>query len=126
MLLEAEKLRLQEELEESSRELQKHMKEVQSLQARLKDAVTLDEHCNIAGKLRRYYILFNHTSFSLKLKLIHSVFCCKGRDCCSKTNIEQFVLVENVAAMAVHLVLSNRLARSSVQFIIRFSQGLPD
>ncbi|KAM4597370.1 centrosomal protein of 89 kDa [Fundulus diaphanus] len=53
MMLEGEKERLQEDLEESSRQLQKHMKEVQLLQARLKDAVTWDEHCSIAGKLRR-------------------------------------------------------------------------
>uniref|UniRef100_A0A3Q1F7Q5 Centrosomal protein 89 n=1 Tax=Acanthochromis polyacanthus TaxID=80966 RepID=A0A3Q1F7Q5_9TELE len=53
MLLEVEKQRLQEELEESSRVMHKNAKEVQVLQARLKDAVTWDEHCNIAGKLRR-------------------------------------------------------------------------
>uniref|UniRef100_A0A3Q3LRG4 Centrosomal protein 89 n=1 Tax=Mastacembelus armatus TaxID=205130 RepID=A0A3Q3LRG4_9TELE len=53
MLLEAEKQNMQEDLEESRRELQKNMREVQILQARLKDAVTWDEHCNIAGKLRR-------------------------------------------------------------------------
>lgn len=60
MFLEAEKQHLQEELEESKREMQKNMKEVQVLQARLKDAVTWDEHCSIAGKLRRcdYIILF--------------------------------------------------------------------
>uniref|UniRef100_A0A4W6G0V7 Centrosomal protein 89 n=1 Tax=Lates calcarifer TaxID=8187 RepID=A0A4W6G0V7_LATCA len=53
MLLEAEKQRLQEDLEESRREVQKNMREVQVLQACLKDAITWDEHCNIAGKLRR-------------------------------------------------------------------------
>ncbi|XP_070691206.1 centrosomal protein of 89 kDa [Pempheris klunzingeri] len=53
MLLEAEKQRLQEDLEESSREVQKNTREVQVLQAHLKDTVTWDEHCNIAGKLRR-------------------------------------------------------------------------
>ncbi|XP_013873438.1 centrosomal protein of 89 kDa [Austrofundulus limnaeus] len=53
MLLEAEKQRLQEELEESRREVQRHVKEVQVLQARLKDAVTWDEHCSLTGKLRR-------------------------------------------------------------------------
>ncbi|XP_075934202.1 centrosomal protein of 89 kDa [Anarhichas minor] len=53
MLLEAEKQHLQEDLEESRRELQKNGRDVQVLQARLKDAVTWDEHCNIAGKLRR-------------------------------------------------------------------------
>lgn len=53
MLLEAEKQRLEEDLEESRRELQKNIREVQVLQARLKDAITWDEHCNIAGKLRR-------------------------------------------------------------------------
>ncbi|XP_030581559.1 centrosomal protein of 89 kDa [Archocentrus centrarchus] len=53
MLLEVENKRLQEDLEESRREVQKNMKELQVLQARLKDAVTWDEHCSIAGKLRR-------------------------------------------------------------------------
>ncbi|XP_041841899.1 centrosomal protein of 89 kDa isoform X2 [Melanotaenia boesemani] len=53
MLLEAEKHRLQEDLEESRREVPKHVKEVQLLQTRLKDAITWDEHCEIAGKLRR-------------------------------------------------------------------------
>ncbi|XP_008296140.1 centrosomal protein of 89 kDa [Stegastes partitus] len=53
MLLEVEKQRLLEELEESRREMRKHTKEVEVVQARLKDAVTWDEHCNIAGKLRR-------------------------------------------------------------------------
>uniref|UniRef100_A0A8C2ZRN8 Centrosomal protein 89 n=1 Tax=Cyclopterus lumpus TaxID=8103 RepID=A0A8C2ZRN8_CYCLU len=53
MLSEAENQRLQEDQEESRRELQKKGREVQVLQARLKDAVTWDEHCNIAGKLRR-------------------------------------------------------------------------
>ncbi|KAM9764567.1 centrosomal protein of 89 kDa isoform 2-T2 [Menidia menidia] len=52
MLLEAEKQHLQEELEESRREVQRHVKEVQLLRARLKDAVTWDEHCSIAGELR--------------------------------------------------------------------------
>ncbi|XP_049458276.1 centrosomal protein of 89 kDa isoform X1 [Epinephelus fuscoguttatus] len=53
MLLEAEKQRLQEDLEESRREVQKNEKEVQVLQACLKDAITWEEHCNITGKLRR-------------------------------------------------------------------------
>ncbi|TNN68337.1 Centrosomal protein [Liparis tanakae] len=53
MLLEAENQRLQEVQEESRKELQKKGREAQVLQARLKDAVTWDEHCNIAGKLRR-------------------------------------------------------------------------
>ncbi|KAK2853475.1 hypothetical protein Q5P01_006136 [Channa striata] len=53
MLLEVEKQRFQEDLEESRREVQKNMREVQVLQGRLKDAVTWDEHCSIAGKLRR-------------------------------------------------------------------------
>ncbi|XP_024151349.1 centrosomal protein of 89 kDa isoform X4 [Oryzias melastigma] len=53
MLLEAEKQRLEEELQESRREAQKQAKEVQALQKCLKDAVTWDEHCHIAGKLRR-------------------------------------------------------------------------
>ncbi|XP_043951620.1 centrosomal protein of 89 kDa isoform X2 [Gambusia affinis] len=53
MMLEEEKERLQEDLEGSRRDLQKRTKEVELLQARLKDAVTWDEHCSIAGKLRR-------------------------------------------------------------------------
>ncbi|XP_062246109.1 centrosomal protein of 89 kDa [Platichthys flesus] len=52
MMLEAENQRSQEELEESRREVQKNTRQVQVLQARLKDAVTWDEHCSIAGKLR--------------------------------------------------------------------------
>ncbi|CAB1445394.1 unnamed protein product, partial [Pleuronectes platessa] len=52
MMLEAENQRSQEELEESRREAQKNTRQVQVLQARLKDAVTWDEHCSIAGKLR--------------------------------------------------------------------------
>lgn len=55
MMLEEEKERLQEDLEESRQNVQKHMKEAQLLQARLKDVVTWDEHCSIAGKLRRYF-----------------------------------------------------------------------
>ncbi|XP_017159662.1 centrosomal protein of 89 kDa isoform X3 [Poecilia reticulata] len=53
MMLEEEKERLQEDLEGSRRDLQKRMQEVELLQARLKDVVTWDEHCSIAGKLRR-------------------------------------------------------------------------
>ncbi|XP_055363359.1 centrosomal protein of 89 kDa isoform X3 [Betta splendens] len=53
ILLEEEKQHLQEDLEESRREVQKNMREIQVLQARLKDAVTWDEHCCITGKLRR-------------------------------------------------------------------------
>ncbi|KAM3877095.1 centrosomal protein of 89 kDa [Diretmus argenteus] len=53
MLMEAEKQRLQEELEESQREVQKSRREVQGLQARLQDAVTFAEHCNIVARLRR-------------------------------------------------------------------------
>ncbi|XP_034535634.1 centrosomal protein of 89 kDa isoform X2 [Notolabrus celidotus] len=53
MLLEAEKQHLLQDLEESRRELQKNVREVEVLQARLKDSVTWDEHCNIAGRLRR-------------------------------------------------------------------------
>ncbi|CAJ1048484.1 LOW QUALITY PROTEIN: multidrug resistance-associated protein 9-like [Xyrichtys novacula] len=53
MLLEAEKQHLQQDLNESRKELQKNVREVQVLQARLKDSVTWDEHCNITGKLRR-------------------------------------------------------------------------
>ncbi|XP_023187443.1 centrosomal protein of 89 kDa isoform X3 [Xiphophorus maculatus] len=53
MMLEEEKERLQEDLEGSRRGLQKRTKEAELLQARLKDVVTWDEHCSIAGKLRR-------------------------------------------------------------------------
>ncbi|XP_078140421.1 centrosomal protein of 89 kDa [Centroberyx gerrardi] len=60
MLLEVEKQHLQEELDErrrevqeNRREVQENMREVQALQARLKDAVTWDEHCDIVSKLRR-------------------------------------------------------------------------
>ncbi|XP_060898309.1 centrosomal protein of 89 kDa isoform X1 [Labrus mixtus] len=53
MLLEAEKQSLQKDLEESRRELERNVREVQVLKARLEDSVTWDEHCNIAGKLRR-------------------------------------------------------------------------
>uniref|UniRef100_A0A3Q4GJ88 Centrosomal protein 89 n=1 Tax=Neolamprologus brichardi TaxID=32507 RepID=A0A3Q4GJ88_NEOBR len=53
MLLEVENQRLEGDLEESRRELQKNKRDLQVLQARLKDAVTWDEHCSIAGKLRR-------------------------------------------------------------------------
>uniref|UniRef100_A0A8D3C8T9 Centrosomal protein 89 n=1 Tax=Scophthalmus maximus TaxID=52904 RepID=A0A8D3C8T9_SCOMX len=55
MLLEAENQRLQEDLEESRREAQKNTRQIQDLQARLKNAITWDEHCNIAGKLRGYH-----------------------------------------------------------------------
>uniref|UniRef100_A0A3Q3WYG7 Uncharacterized protein n=1 Tax=Mola mola TaxID=94237 RepID=A0A3Q3WYG7_MOLML len=53
MLLEAEKNSLQEDLDVSREEAQKNMREIQALQARLKDDVTFDEHFNITGKLRR-------------------------------------------------------------------------
>lgn len=59
MLLEAEKQRLQEDLEDSRREAEKNMREVQVLQDCLKDAVTWEEHCSISVKLRRYSTLFN-------------------------------------------------------------------
>lgn len=72
MLLEVEKQHMQEDLEESRREVQKNMREVQVLQARLKDAITWDEHCNIAGNLRRYRynVLFCQVFLSLKDELI--------------------------------------------------------
>lgn len=66
MLLEVENQRLEGDLEESRREVQKNKKELQVLQARLKDAVTWDEHCSIAGKLRRYpsnLTLLNKTEY---------------------------------------------------------------
>lgn len=54
MLLEGEKQLLQEELEKNRVEAQKNKREVQILQADLKETITWDEHCSIAGKLRRY------------------------------------------------------------------------
>lgn len=63
MLLEAERKSLQEDLDVSREEAQKHVKEIQALQARLKDNVTFEEHFNITGKLRRYHycvLFFNH------------------------------------------------------------------
>lgn len=63
MLLEAEMLRLQENLEESKKEVQKHAKEVQALKANLKDAVTWDEHCSITGKLRRCSVGFDLSEY---------------------------------------------------------------
>ncbi|XP_061748606.1 centrosomal protein of 89 kDa [Nerophis ophidion] len=53
MLMEAENQRLQEELDGSRREEQSQKKEVLRLQGLLKDAVAWEEHCNIAGRLRR-------------------------------------------------------------------------
>uniref|UniRef100_A0A665V604 Uncharacterized protein n=1 Tax=Echeneis naucrates TaxID=173247 RepID=A0A665V604_ECHNA len=52
LLLEAENQHLQEDLEARRREVHKYMRDVQALQARLKDAVTWDEHCDITGKLK--------------------------------------------------------------------------
>ncbi|XP_054916066.1 centrosomal protein of 89 kDa isoform X2 [Poeciliopsis prolifica] len=54
MMLEEANERLQEDLEGSRRDLKKRTEEVELLQARLKDVVTWDEHCSIAGKLRRH------------------------------------------------------------------------
>ena len=68
MLLEAEKQRLQEELDESRGEVQRHARDVQVLQARLKDAITWDEHCNTAGKLRRYCYSVSFYELFLSLK----------------------------------------------------------
>ncbi|XP_057709840.1 centrosomal protein of 89 kDa [Corythoichthys intestinalis] len=53
MLLENEKERLQEEADRSRREANQSEREVLTLHARLKDAVTWEEHCSITGKLRR-------------------------------------------------------------------------
>nr|XP_057944791.1 centrosomal protein of 89 kDa isoform X3 [Doryrhamphus excisus] len=53
MLLEAENQRLQDDLEESREEAHQNKKQVLSLRAHLKDAVTWEEHFNIAGRLRR-------------------------------------------------------------------------
>ncbi|XP_077419256.1 centrosomal protein of 89 kDa isoform X2 [Vanacampus margaritifer] len=53
MLLEAENQRLQEEVDKSRREARQSEREVLTLKTRLEDAVTWEEHCSIAGKLRR-------------------------------------------------------------------------
>ncbi|XP_055088498.1 centrosomal protein of 89 kDa isoform X2 [Periophthalmus magnuspinnatus] len=52
MFCEAEKQRLEDELEASKGEAQKNKRNAQALQDRLKDSVTWNEHCNITGKLR--------------------------------------------------------------------------
>lgn len=54
LLLEEEKQQLQEELEKTKKETQETKREMNILQARLKDCLTWDEHCRIAGNLRRY------------------------------------------------------------------------
>ncbi|XP_077480958.1 centrosomal protein of 89 kDa [Stigmatopora argus] len=53
MLLENENQRLKEDAEKSRREASQSQKETLALRAGLKDAVTWEEHCSIAGKLRR-------------------------------------------------------------------------
>ncbi|XP_028333070.1 centrosomal protein of 89 kDa isoform X2 [Gouania willdenowi] len=53
MLLEAEKQQIQEELEESRREVQRYVKENKVLQTRLKDTISWEEHCSTTDKLRR-------------------------------------------------------------------------
>lgn len=90
MLLEVENQRLQEDLQESRKEVQKNTKELQVLQTRLKDAVTWDEHCGIAGKLRR--CLYNLHVLLKKDELISStanvLFWWKKK----KLQTEQFIL----------------------------------
>ncbi|XP_077570285.1 centrosomal protein of 89 kDa [Stigmatopora nigra] len=53
MLLENENQRLQEDVEKYRKEASQSQKEAIALRAGLKDAVTWEEHCSIAGKLRR-------------------------------------------------------------------------
>lgn len=53
ILLEEEKKRLEEALQRSREEAQTQAKEVQALRARLRDAVSPEEHCNITENLRR-------------------------------------------------------------------------
>lgn len=53
MLLEEEKKRLEEGLERSREEAQASVEEVRELRARLRDAVSQEEHCNITENLRR-------------------------------------------------------------------------
>lgn len=52
MLLEEEKKRSEEELERSREEAQAEAKEVQALRARLRDAVSQEEHRNVTQDLR--------------------------------------------------------------------------
>lgn len=40
-------------MERSREEAQTHVKEVQALRARLSDAVSQEEHCNVTENLRR-------------------------------------------------------------------------
>uniref|UniRef100_A0A3B3ZWA0 Centrosomal protein 89 n=1 Tax=Periophthalmus magnuspinnatus TaxID=409849 RepID=A0A3B3ZWA0_9GOBI len=58
MFCEAEKQRLEDELEASKGEAQKNKRNAQALQDRLKDSVTWNEHCNITGKLR-WFVSFH-------------------------------------------------------------------
>lgn len=53
ILVEGEKKRLEEALARSREEAQTHVKEVQALRARLSDAVSQEEHCNVTENLRR-------------------------------------------------------------------------
>ncbi|XP_049573027.1 centrosomal protein of 89 kDa isoform X1 [Syngnathus scovelli] len=53
MLLEAENQRLQEEVDKSRKEARQNQREALALKSRLEDTVTWEEHCSIAGKLRR-------------------------------------------------------------------------
>ncbi|XP_068174441.1 centrosomal protein of 89 kDa isoform X2 [Antennarius striatus] len=53
MLLEAENQSLLEDLDKSREEAQKYLREARGLQARLKDVITLDEHCNIIKQLEQ-------------------------------------------------------------------------
>ncbi|XP_077376253.1 centrosomal protein of 89 kDa isoform X2 [Festucalex cinctus] len=53
MLLETENQRLQEDVDTCKREARQSEREAHTLKTRLEDAVTWEEHCSIAGKLRR-------------------------------------------------------------------------
>lgn len=53
MLLEEEKKRLEEGLERSREEARASGEDVRVLRARLRDAVSQEDHCNITDNLRR-------------------------------------------------------------------------
>lgn len=151
MLLEAEKQRLQEDLEKSRGEQQKNMRELQVLQARLKDAITWDEHCNIAGKLRRYCcnVLFYQIFLCLKDELIsviispaaelgHNYFALgkvtTGQKNCTLA-LQQFILVILLVLIACYMLervhtshfifLSKILNASFLIFMTSFSRLQP-
>ena len=57
MLLEEGKKRLEEELERSREEARANAQELQAARARLRDAVSREEHCSVTQQLRRWRIL---------------------------------------------------------------------